>query len=150
MYDDDIIRTSGWSRLPPQLRAALLVSLPFLVADFFNYYSAGTALVLSLPILALLFLGCGTLAASFAAADGRQDLVFVGAMSAFILWSISLLINGIIALIPGILSFGTTVLLGVPYVCLCGPFQLIGGGFMGALGAWLYGFFSGRRDDDDY
>jgi hypothetical protein len=153
MYDDDLNSTprSGWTRLPPQLRAALLVSLPFIAADFFNYYSAGTALALSLPILAALFLACGALAARFARAGGRSDVLFVGATSAFILWGISLLVNGIIALIPGLLSFGTTFLLGLPYICLCGPFQLIGGGLMGALGAWLYSFFSGRGDrDDDY
>ena len=85
-YDDDTPR-SGFRRFPPQLRAALLISVPFIAADFFNYYSAGTALVLSLPVLALLFLACGALAGKFAADDGRSDLVFVGATSALILWA---------------------------------------------------------------
>jgi len=142
--------SSPWRRLAPQLRAALLVSIPFIAADFFNYYSAGTALILSLPVLGLLFLGCGALAAKFAADDGRGDLVFAGATSAFILWLISLLVNGIIALIPGLISFGTTLLLGVPYICLCGPFQLIGGALMGTLGGWLYKLVAGRSERDEW
>lgn len=150
MYDDDLdVRSrSAWGRLPPQFRAALLVSIPYIAADFFNYYSAGTALALSLPILALLFLAAGALAAKFATADGRHDMVFVGATSAFIIWAISLVINGVIALIPGLMSFGATLLLGLPYVCLCGPFQLIGGVLMGALGGQLYKWVAGRSRDE--
>ena len=149
-YDDPDSPRSGWSRFPPQLRAALLISVPFIAADFFNYYSAGTALILSLPVLALLFLGGGALADKFAADDGRSALVFDGATSALILWAISLLVNGIIALIPGLLSFGATFLAGIPYVCLCGPFQLIGGALVGALGAWLYKVVAGRGQRDEW
>lgn len=140
---------SPWRRLAPQLRAALLVSVPFIAADFFNYYSAGAALALSLPILGLLFLAAGALAAKFAADDGRHDLVFVGATSAFLIWLISLLVNGVIALFSGLASFGATLLLGVPYICLCGPFQLIGGALVGALGGWLYKLIAGRGDRDE-
>lgn len=142
-------RPTGWRRLPPQLRAALLISVPFIAADFFNYYSAGTALAISLPILALMFLAGGALAAKFAADDGRADLIYVGALSAFLLWLISLLVNGIIALFAGLASFGASLLLGVPYICLCGPFQLVGGGLVGALGAWLYRYFAGRDGRED-
>ena len=149
-YNDPDSPRSGWNRFPPQLRAALLISVPFIAADFFNYYSAGTALILSLPVLALLFLGGGALAAKFAADDGRSDLVFVGATSALILWAISLLVNGIIALIPGLLSFGATFLVGLPYICICGPFQLIGGALVGALGAWLYKVIAGRGQRDEW
>lgn len=148
-YDDDSPR-SGWGRFPPQLRAAILVSIPFIAADFFNYYSAGAALALSLPILALLFLGCGVLAAKLAADDGRSDLAFVGATSALILWLISLLVNGLIALIPGLISFGATLLVGLPYICICGPFQLVGGAVAGAFGGWLYQRFAGRGDRDEW
>ncbi len=149
MNDYDDTPSSPWSRFPPQLRAALLVSIPFIVADFFNYYTAGGALALSLPILGLLYLGCGALAAKFAADDGRSDLAFVGATSAIIMWLISLLVNGIIALFPGLVSFGASLLLGIPYMCLCGPFQLIGGALVGALGGWLYRLIAGRGRDDD-
>lgn len=151
MYDDlDTARRSGWTRLPPQVRAALVCAVPFVVADFFNYYSAGVALVLSLPILALIYLACGALAAKFAAADGRADLVFIGALAAFLLWAISLLINGLIALVSGAVTFGASLLLGVPYMCICGPLQLIGGGLAGALGAWIYKRVAGRRHQDEW
>lgn len=149
MNDYDDAPSSRWSRFPPQLRAALLVSIPFIVADFFNYYTAGGALALSLPILGLLYLGCGALAAKFAADDGRGDLVFTGATSALIMWLISLVVNGIIALFPGLVSFGASLLLGLPYMCLCGPFQLIGGALVGALGGGLYRLIAGRSSDDD-
>lgn len=151
MYDDlDTVRRSGWTRLPPQLRAALVCAIPFVVADFLNYYSAGAALILSLPILAIIYLGCGVLAAKFATADGRADQVFVGAVAAFLLWGISLLINGVIALVSGAVTFGASLLLGLPYICICGPLQLIGGGLAGALGAWLYKRVAGRRREDDW
>lgn len=149
-YDDYNDRPSGFGRVPPHLRAALLVGLPFVAADFFNYYSAGSALIVSLPILALMFLASGALAAKFAADDGRSDLIYVGALSALFLWLISLIINGIIALFAGLASFGVTLLLGVPYICFCAPFQLVVGGMVSALGAWLYGRFAGRRGEDEY
>ena len=151
--DFDFGRRSGWGRIPPQLRAALLCAIPFVVADFLNYYSAGAALVLSLPILGLIYLGCGALAAKFAAANGRnhRELLFVGALAALILWAISLVINGLIALVSGTVTFGASLLLGVPYICICGPVQLVGGGLVGALGAWLYRIIAGRRGgEDDY
>jgi hypothetical protein len=153
-YDDNHARTSGWNRLPPQLRAALIFSIPFIVADFFNYYSGGTALLLTTPILLVLFTGCGALGAKFASDRGRasHDLLFVGAMSGFLLWLLSLVVNGIIALGAGIFTFGVTLLLGIPYFCFCGPLNLLGGGIAGAIGAWLYRFFGGRRNssfDDD-
>lgn len=132
-----------WSGLPPSIRAAALLAIPFIVADFFNYYSAGTALVISFPLLALMYAACGALACKFAADQGRDssEFAFLGATAGLALWAVSLVVNTVISLILGTLSLGTTLLLGLPYLCLCAPVQLIGGGLLGALGGFIYGRF---------
>ncbi|HEB78688.1 MAG TPA: hypothetical protein ENI90_09190 [Methylothermaceae bacterium] len=141
MADYDFEGPAGlWMGLPPSVRAAALFALPFIIADFFNYYSAGTALAFSLPVLALFYAGCGGLASKFAGDDGRDpaDFLYVGAIAGLALWATSLLVNTIISLIIGTATLGTTLLLGVPYLCLCAPVQLIVGGLLGMLGGWVY------------
>jgi hypothetical protein len=134
---------SFFSGLRPSLRAALLFAIPFMVVDFFNYYSAGTALVLSLPFLAILYTACGALASKYAARQGRtsSEFLLIGAMGGLALWLASTIVNTVISLIIGTASLGTTLLLGIPYLCLCAPIQLIGGGLMGGLGGFIYSLF---------
>lgn len=129
--------------MPAWLLASLILALPFMAVDFFNYYSAGTALVISFPVLCLLYAGCGALAGFFTARKGGDPSTFAltGAFSGLALWLASTVVNTIIALILGTASLGTTLLLGVPYLCLCAPFQLFGGGLLGALGGFLFGLF---------
>lgn len=151
-YDswDDSGRSNAGSGMGSALRAAAIFSIPIIVADFFNYYSAGTSLIVSGPILLLLYLGCGALAAYFAAGTG-QGGVFAGTVAGFMLWGTSTLINVAVALLAGFFSFGGTLLLGVPYLCICGPFHLIAAGTAGALGAGLFTLFGGdmgRHDGD--
>ncbi len=132
-----------FTTLPPNLRAAALFAVPFIAVDFFNYFSAGTALVISLPILALLYAGCGMLGAKFAReSGGGVSSAYTGALTGLTLWAISLAVNVVIGLILGTLTLGATLFASVPYLCLCGPFQLIGGGLMGAAGGWLYQYYN--------
>ena len=146
---DELSRShSFWFNLPPAVRAASVFAIPFIVVDAFNYFSAGVAQALSWPVLALLYAGCGGLAAKFAAERGRRDYAYNGAIAGFALWIASLLVNGIIALIAGVASLGATLLLGIPYVCLCGPIQLIVGGLLGALGGAIYSW-TDRQDVTD-
>jgi len=156
-YDDYEPKLSGagsfFSSIPPSILAALIFAIPFIAVDFFNYYSAGSALVLSLPILAILYAASGALAGFLATKQGKTATGFplTGALAGLSLWLTSTVVNTIIGLIIGTASLGFTLLLGIPYLCLCAPFQLIGGGLMGALGGFIYGLFHrGDSPSDSY
>ena len=77
----------SFNTIPPVPRAVIVFILPFIFTDFWNYYSAGAALALSSPILCLIYMGCGALAAQFAN-NGRDDrrFTFNGATSGALLW----------------------------------------------------------------
>jgi hypothetical protein len=143
-----------WEGLPPGVRAATLFAIPFTAVDILNYFSAGTALALSLPVLALMYAGCGALGARYAGNDGHEssEFPFVGATAGLSLWLTSTVVNTIISLIVGTATLGSTLLLGLPYLCLCAPAQLVGGGLIGALGGLVYRLLGGGggRDLDDY
>lgn len=138
------------SNLPPSILAALIFALPFMAIDFFNYYSVGTALALSTPVLAILYAACGALAGKLALDRGGSapNYLVIGATAGIILWLVSTVINTIISLIIGTASLGTTLLLGIPYLCLCAPLQFIGGGLMGAFGGFIYSIFHKDSDAD--
>jgi len=141
---------AGWWRgLPPPLRAVGVFCLPFVIVDAFNYYSAGAAQALSLPILLLLYAGCGALAAHLGRGRPGSDLRH-GATAGLVLWLVSFIVNGLIALLAGVATLGTTLLLGVPYLCLCGPVHLVAGGLCGLFGAWLYGLFIPKPPPADW
>jgi hypothetical protein len=141
-----------FNNLSPNLRAVAIFAVPFIVADFFNYYSAGAALVFSLPILAIIYTGCGALAAKHELGSGgyASSALYTGAKAGLTLWLTSTIVNTLISLLIGAASFGTTLLLGVPYLCLCAPLQLFGGGTMGALGGFIYDKVSGKSGGIDY
>ncbi|MBN1874683.1 MAG: hypothetical protein JXA33_10670 [Anaerolineae bacterium] len=149
--DDFGVTKSFWKQLPPSVRAALSFALPFILADFFNYYSAGTALAISLPLLIILYIACGALSGKFSADDGRPSSEYLrsGALAGLTLWLLSTVTNTLLSLIVGTLSLGITLVMGVPYLCLCAPVQLIGGGLFGGLGGLLFGrFFGGQISDE--
>lgn len=146
MFGDDFstpTSASGWDSLAPNLKADLILLVPFIFADFFNYYSAGAALIISGPIMFVMYLGGGALSSHFALRQERtmSELPALGAITGAGLWLASTLVNVVIGLLLGTFSLGVTLLLGVPYLCLCAPFNLVGGALIGALGAWLYSLF---------
>ncbi len=122
-------------------RAILIFVLPFIFVDFWNYYSAGMAMILSAPILALLYAGCGWLAAKFACEQADTRFAFNGASAGGLLWLVSTLVNTFIGLLIGTASLGTTLLLGVPYLCFCAPFNLLLGAMVGAVGGLIFSWF---------
>jgi hypothetical protein len=131
---------SAWDTLAPNIKAGLILLLPFVIADFFNYYSAGAALIISGPVMFLIYMGGGALCAYFALREGRSfsALPGLGAVTGAGLWLGSTVVNTVIGLILGTVSLGATLLLGLPYLCLCAPFNLVGGALVGAFGAWLF------------
>jgi len=147
MFDDNFSSpppsNSAWDTLAPNLKADLILLVPFIFADFFNYYSAGAALIISGPVMFVLYLGSGALCSHLAIQQGRMmsELPALGAATGAGLWLASTLVNMVIGLLLGTVSLGVTFLLGIPYLCLCAPFNLIGGALLGALGAWLYSLF---------
>lgn len=151
-YFDEIRSSSAnsfWSGLDPAIKAALIFSIPFIITDFFNYYSAGTALVISCPLLFVFYLGCGALAGKFSSGEFSSPNLSVGAKAGAFLWLTSTLVNTVISLILGTASLGMTLLLGIPYLCLCAPFHAIFGALVGSLGCWVYIAFR-RRSSSSY
>ncbi len=149
-YDWGDGRTSrrAFSTWPAPIRATVLVSIGLLILNVITFLSAGTAAPLSLPLLALVYLGCGALAARFSDEDeSAANPTVVGALAGLALWIVSFLVNTLLTLLLGAPSFGLSFLVGIPILCLCGPVELLAGAFMGSLGGFLYGLIWGRSED---
>ncbi len=142
---------SGWSSWHPSLRAALIFTVPFIIVDFFNYYSAGTALAISCPIQFLIYGACGALAGKLGSDDSDSPVnpMISGAMAGAGLWTISTVVNTLVSLVLGTLSVGVTLLLGVPYICICAPVLLVFGSLTGLLGAIIYTSVFRKNSNDD-
>jgi hypothetical protein len=139
------------SRLPPGVKAALILGLPFIAINAFNIFSLGSGLAISLPVEILLYTVCGFLAGKFAGDLGKsgQELILAGATAGVCLWGFSTLVNLLINLIAGSLTFGGMLIFGIPYMCLCAPAELVGGGLAGTLGGFLYGVISGKKSESE-
>ncbi len=148
------IQNSGfnkfWNSFSPSTRAALTLALPYTLVDAVHYFTAGSALVFSFPILIILYLWCGALAARFSAADGNTAVQWPpsGFKAGITLWFISTLVNALIAVLVGVASLGLTVALGVPYLLICGPIFLVASGLGGWLGARGFAAIRHRVDFD--
>lgn len=127
-------------------RAALLFAIPFTLVDSLHYYTAGTAIVFSLPLLFVFYLLCGFLAARLQIAAGGNygQAARQGFWSGIRLWCFSTLVNTFISLLVGAFSLGLSLVLGIPYLLLCAPVLLVLGAFVGLLGASLCTFFDRR------
>jgi hypothetical protein len=135
-----------FSSIPPMVKSALIFAIPFTILDFFNYYTAGSALILSCWILAILYGACGFLAAKFAkGSDGMNQSIHNGLLAALLLWLFSTSVNTIIAIVIGAASVGATLILGFPYLCCVAPTQLIFSGLLGTLGGFIFDQISGNR-----
>lgn len=135
-----------FNNLSPSSKAALVFALPYIIVDAIHYYTAGTALFISFPIVLAIFLLSGVLAGKFAHDDrkDRSEFIRVGAVAGLKLWFLSTLVNTLISLIVGAASLGMTIFLGIPYLCLCAPFFLITSGVLGGLGSFLFTIFAPR------
>ena len=146
---------SGWDGWHPSIRAALIFTIPFIIVDFSNYYSAGAALAISCPILFIIYGACGAMAGKYGSEEGytSSSPMVLGAMAGAGLWTISTLVNTLIGLVFGTLSLGVTLFLGVPYLFCIAPIMLLFGSVTGLLGAVLYKFIFTRdssSDDNSY
>ncbi|MHC1733392.1 MAG: hypothetical protein AB9888_15345 [Bacteroidales bacterium] len=124
----------------PASRAVILFAIPFTIVDAVHYYTAGGALVFSLPLLLVSYLLCGVLASKFARQDEQElsEWPGVGRSAGLRLWLTSTVINTLLAIFLGFVSLGATLLTGVVYLCLFAPIHLLGSVLVGQLGGWLY------------
>jgi hypothetical protein len=124
----------------PASRAAILFVIPFTLVDAIHYFTAGTALIFSFPLLALIYMACGAVAARMARIDGLlpEGLPRQGGSSALRLMLTSTIINTLVSLILGFFSLGATLIGGLVYLCLFMPFHALGSYLAGRLGGWLY------------
>jgi len=124
----------------PAARAALLFAVPFTVFDALHYYTAGTALIFSAPLLIVVYMLCGAHAAKLARRAGASDHSWAaaGRSAGVRLWLISTTINTLVSLLLGFASLGRALASGAFYLCLFAPFHLVGSALAGWLGGWLY------------
>jgi hypothetical protein len=130
----------------PSSKAALIFAIPFTIVDAIHYYTAGTALVLSLPVVILIYLSCGFLAGRLTFQENKDysGLSKIGATAGMKLWMLSTIINLVIGIVIGVSSLGLTLLLGIPYLITCAPVLLIGGAILGYYGGSIFIFLHQR------
>jgi len=130
----------------PASRAAILFAIPFTVVDAIHYYTAGTTLIFSFPLLALIYLLCGGLAAkiTYQEALDSDKLPAAGSSAGLRLWLTSTVINTIVVMILGFASLGVTLLGGAVYLCVFAPFHALGSAMVGWLGGWFYQQYAWR------
>ncbi len=123
----------------PASRAVIWFVLPFTLLDAVHYYTAGAAIVFSLPLLMLIYLLCGCIAARLACLEGAQQDSFprTGQTATIRLWLVSTMINTFLAFVLGLTTLGITIISGMFYLCLA-PIHLAGSALIGWLGGWLY------------
>jgi hypothetical protein len=124
----------------PASRAAILFVVPFTLVDAIHYYTAGTALIFSFPLLGLIYLSCGALAARIARMDGLvlEGSPRCGSSAALRLMLASTVINTLVSMLLGFFSLGATMLGGMAYLCVFMPFHALGSIAAGWLGGWMY------------
>ncbi len=129
-----------YNSFTPASRSAILFAIPFTVVDAIHYYTAGTALIFSLPLVVLIYLLCGALAVKIAHQEGQEMKVLssIGRSAAVRLWLTSTVINTLISVLLGFTSLGLTLLSGAFYLCLFAPLHALGSALVGWLGGWLY------------
>jgi hypothetical protein len=124
----------------PASRAVILFAIPFTMIDAIHYFTAGSALIFSFPLLFLTYLLCGMFAARIAIQDKPDvsNLPHIGRSAAFRLWLTSTVINTLLAMFFGVASLGLSLLSGVLYLCVFAPLHAVGSALVGWLGGWIY------------
>jgi len=110
----------GLSAIPDRIRKLIFARL-------YKILGSRVPLLLPIPASGLRLIRCRC----------RYQLPHQGFNAGIKLWLISTVINALIAVIIGTASLGLTVLLGLPYMLLCGPVFLVGSGLGGWFGGWL-------------
>ena len=129
-----------YNSFTPASRAVILFAIPFTLVDAIQYYTAGTALIFALPLLVLIYLLCGGLAARFAYQDLQEtgNLPRAGRSAGVRLWLTSTVINTLVVILLGFASLGISILGGAAYLCLFAPLHALGSALAGWMGGWLY------------
>lgn len=141
----------SWNRLHPGIRSALALGVVLLGLNILQTLSAGTSLIVCLPIQVMLFGVNGGLAAYFALQSGyhTSDLPRVGVVAGFFGWILPSIFYLIFGVILGLVTFGIGFL-GIAAWILCFPISLMTQIILGAGGAWLYGRFAPTSLPEEY
>ena len=136
----------------PASRAAILFTIPFTLVDAIHYYTAGTSLLLSFPLVVLIYLACGVVAARMATQDNpTADKLFrVGGMAGLRLWLTSTAINTLISVLLGFVSLGITIVGTILYLCFSAPLHALGSWLIGGIGGWIHQQIMERTRPDNF
>lgn len=133
--------------MPPFLRSAIIVTVGLFALQIVNVLTVGIALLVSYPLLILIYIGNGALAGYFANQDGIVETAFhQGLLSGLVVGVLEWIIYGLLISVFGVLTigFGYVGLIA----CLCAPVDIIiAAGFSG-LGSWIVGRTIGPEDVD--
>jgi hypothetical protein len=137
--------------LHPGIRSAVLLWAFLIGIAVLNSFTGGTSVVFCYPVQLLLYVGNGALASYFALNSGYHTAALprVGAIAGLVAWVLPALFYLVFGFILGLVTFGIGFV-GVATWVLCGPVDLAIQVTCGALGAWLYGHFTGEKAGDNY
>jgi hypothetical protein len=152
-YREDMVDNAVgfWERLHPGIRSAVILWAFLIGIAMLNSFTGGTSVVFCYPVQLLLYVGNGALAGYFALNSGYHttDLPRIGAIAGLVAWVLPALFYLVFGFILGLVTLGIGFL-GVATWMLCGPVDLAIQVTCGALGAWLYGHFTGAKAGDNY
>lgn len=133
-----------WGSMHPSLRSAVIIWVFLIAFALVNSFTAGGSIVICYPLQLLLYLANGALAARFALDSGYSvsDLPRLGAFAALLGWLAPAIFYFVLGILLGVVTLGAA-LIGTVLCIACGPIDLALHAACGALGAYLYGQFSG-------
>lgn len=142
-YYDDLPgprRGRGWHGLPPSLRSALIMWLFLFGIALFNSFTGHTSIIFCYPIQWLLYIANGYVAGRFALDDGasKSELARVGALAGFFAWIMPAVYYVVFSALFGLVTLGVG-LVGMVFLLICGPIDLVLHAVFGIFGAWLAG-----------
>lgn len=145
MYHDDFDLESmedgkreTLGRIPPSIRAALIIAIGLIIVQVVNVLTIGVSLVVFYPVLLLIYLGNGALAAHFASQDHypAHGMLVQGAGAGLALGVLEWLVYAVLISIFGAVTLGLGFT-GIAVCALCGPVDVIIAALLGLLGALL-------------
>lgn len=143
---------SWWDRLPPGVRAGLIMMLPVLLIQLLNAFAFQLEIVAIYAVQLILYIVNGFLAANFflnrvggrAGRGGIRRNRVSGEMNreaitaGLVLGIFAVIIYALIAAFWGQIIFGVGTWSGLVALLICGPIDIIVSIMVAMLGAWLY------------
>lgn len=143
---------SWWDRLPPGVRAGLIMMIPVLLIQLLNAFAFQLEIIAIYAVQLIFYLINGILAANFllnrvGGRSGRggvrrnkisEKMNREGITAGFVLGIFAVIIYALIAAFWGQITFGVGGWSGLAALLICGPIDIIVSIMVAMLGAWLY------------